>query len=320
MILVEVRMTSALIGALLGDAIGAPIEFYYNKEITEQDITHCLELKGQGIFKLGEGQITDDGEMTLSLIRSLYTCKDLDNHSVVATTILEGYSDWLKSGPFDKGNTCSMAIISYCRYSFPKCLNFLNKESQANGALMRATAIPVFCIKNQLSLNKALELSIIDSQITHPHEVCKDTALIYTYSLYHLLKGTSPDDTLNRTTKFVDKHINSIVKTWYCESISIETLDFRKNIGHVKWAFIAAYYFLRNTNFTYIQAMEIVLKKGGDTDTNCCIVGGMVACYQPIPEYMINKLLQFDCTQQGNKRPIDYSVKSTFLELCFLTN
>lgn len=313
-------MTSALIGALLGDSIGAPIEFYRSKEITKQDIKNCLDLKGGGIFNLGEAQITDDGEMTLSLLQSLYKCTDLNNDTTVATTILEGYSEWLKSNPFDKGHTCSLAIISYCRYSFPKCLDFLNKESQANGSLMRASAIPVFCIKNKLSLNKALNLSLIDSQITHPNEVCKDTALIYTYSMYLLLKGNSPSVVLTKTTEFVYNYIESIVKTWYHESTNVENLNFKKNGGHVKWAFMATYYFLRNPHITYIEAMAYVLQKGGDTDTNCCIVGGLVACYQPVPQNMIDKLLNFDSSKGGIKRPIEYNVKATLNKLHLLTS
>lgn len=36
---------------------------------------------------------------------------------------------------------------------------------------------------------------------------------------------------------------------------------------------------------------------GGDTDTNCCIVGGLLATIQPVPQDMKDKLLKFDCSK-----------------------
>lgn len=61
-------------GNLLGDALGAPHEFHYNKRIR---YTGCLEhrIHSQGAY-VGHrhstiGQITDDGEITLTLLRSL---------------------------------------------------------------------------------------------------------------------------------------------------------------------------------------------------------------------------------------------------------
>ena len=39
--------------------------------------------------------------------------------------------------------------------------------------------------------------------------------------------------------------------------------------------------------------------KGGDTDTNCAIVGAMMGALhgtQGIPSYMIDPMLAFDCT------------------------
>jgi hypothetical protein len=51
--------------------------------------------------------------------------------------------------------------------------------------------------------------------------------------------------------------------------------------------------------------------KGGDTDTNAAIVGGIVGAYQKIPEYMLRPVLDFDCTIDGRHhiRPAEYSVK-----------
>ena len=49
----------------------------------------------------------------------------------------------------------------------------------------------------------------------------------------------------------------------------------------------------------YYDIMRQMIREGGDTDTNCCIVGGMIGALlglKNIPAYMVNKVLNFDCT------------------------
>ena len=48
-----------------------------------------------------------------------------------------------------------------------------------------------------------------------------------------------------------------------------------KHIGHLKIAFMWAFYYLKN-DYKYDQAIKDILMKGGDTDTNAAIVGGLL--------------------------------------------
>ena len=46
------------------------------------------------------------------------------------------------------------------------------------------------------------------------------------------------------------------------------------------------------------NAIRETIGQGGDTDTNACIVGGMIGAYlgiQKLPEDMVSKVLNFDC-------------------------
>lgn len=52
--------------------------------------------------------------------------------------------------------------------------------------------------------------------------------------------------------------------------------------------------------------MKESVQLGGDTDTNGCIVGGMIGALvgvNCIEEHMLRTLLTFDCVTQGRKRP-----------------
>jgi len=69
-------------------------------------------------------------------------------------------------------------------------------------------------------------------------------------------------------------------------------------MGFVKHAFVLAFLFLIRTDLTdeelYDEAMLQVVSLGGDTDTNCCIVGGLIGAYlglKLIPEEKVKKVL-----------------------------
>ena len=50
----------------------------------------------------------------------------------------------------------------------------------------------------------------------------------------------------------------------------------------------------------YYESISQVIQEGGDTDTNACIAGGMLGALlgiKGIPEYMVQKVVTFDCTK-----------------------
>ncbi len=75
--------------------------------------------------------------------------------------------------------------------------------------------------------------------------------------------------------------------------------------GH---AFILSFYYLlrydkKNVSDSefYFNAIRETIRLGGDTDTNACIVGGMIGAligYHQIPQHMIEKIINFDCTSK----------------------
>ena len=57
-------------GAFVGDAAGAVLEFY-NQRITQQDVEWALKMNGGGENEMGPGQITDDSEMAMCIMHGL---------------------------------------------------------------------------------------------------------------------------------------------------------------------------------------------------------------------------------------------------------
>lgn len=92
-------------------------------------------------------------------------------------------------------------------------------------------------------------------------------------------------------------------------------------MGFCQRAFVLSFYFLLkyndilnqkgDTNNFYFNALKETVRQGGDTDTNAAIVGSMVGALvgiKQIPEYMVRKTLDFDCTKEGRIRPEYLSV------------
>jgi ADP-ribosylglycohydrolase len=238
---------------------------------------------------------------------------------------MTGYKDWYESCPFDMGRTCSLAFETF--YDFFKgqhihtlqdckdTIKKVNDGSEANGALMRATAIATWIAnKPGADIKMGVECAKEDARLSHPNIVCQEVNAIYVFAIINLLQGRTPNETLQLLDTFIDMEITSEkVKYWYFqESLDVSNMDATRQIGHVRWGFVMALYFLRNPDIGFEEAIKITLMKGGDTDTNAAIVGGMVGAYHNIPDYMLNPVLEFDCTIEGRRhhmRPAEYSVK-----------
>lgn len=93
-------------GALLGDAIGATLEFYF-KAIGKREVNKAFELPGGGAHNVGPEQITDDGELTMCLLHAL----SRGEGSLDIKEVVKFYAKWIKSKPFDIGATTRASLF-----------------------------------------------------------------------------------------------------------------------------------------------------------------------------------------------------------------
>lgn len=311
----------AIWGALVGDACGATLEFC--DEISEEMVVRAMTLPGGGNLRVGRGQITDDGELTLALWSALRGRETF--HGFPLEAVGRAYAAWYLSFPFDIGRTCSLAFDALSEWinedteiTDVLCnIEDMSRRSEANGALMRVTPIATWWASRPLRMDgevcveetakMAAAAAEQDARLSHPGIVTRDVNAMYTYAVTLLLLGCSPMETVDRVDAMVHKRCNT-VRQWVEESKK-ERSDARVLIGHVRHAFVAALWFLRRPTITYEEAICMVLQQGGDTDTNAAIVGGLVACYMPIPEAMKEAVAGFDCCVAGRQRPTEYGVK-----------
>lgn len=291
----------AIAGALVGDAAGATLEFYQSGKITDSVARKAMRMPGGGSLGVGPGQITDDGELTLALASALAKGEYVEDE------VAKAYSAWHKSEPFDMGHTTSRAFgFAKTAAEMRSNAQKYNMLSEANGQLMRCTPIPVFLHGKQYF--EIAEIARSDALLSHPSKVCQDCAALYSVVIAFLINNPFDVEVAIKMAENFNG-ISPMVKDWLESSSKPlkDLADCRINAGHVKHAFTLAFHFLRKRS-SYEDAIRETLKLGGDTDTNACIVGGMIGALHglhAIPDHMTGPVFEFD--------PVTYDIKKTLI-------
>lgn len=310
----------ALLGALSGDASGATLEFL-GRRPSPEEVTTALSMVGGGVWGTAPGQVTDDGELTMALAQALVGTERYDRRRVA-----ENYRRWYLSRPFDIGRATSNAL-GVGEPGNPELADVLagaarhlNSESQANGSLMRASALGVWSAR--VDVEEASLAARSDAALTHPHPVCGWAGAAYVVAIRYLVLHPGDAEGAMATAVEVLRAPEAIdVLEWIGAARRGDLPSCHPNAGHVRIAFIHAFHHL-NARTPYLSALRSTLSLGGDTDTNACIVGGLVGALhgaRGIPEPMLRAVLECD-TSLGRPRPGWLSTRSAEMLASRLTD
>ena len=296
----------AILGALIGDAAGATLEFIGHKP-SAAEVDHAMTLPGGGCWGVAPGQVTDDGEMALAL------CQALTGHKTFpADQVALNYVRWYQSPPFDIGGTTHNALRNHRTDTHSLASAMLmqaaakNMASKANGSLMRASPLGVWAAK--VTMQEAVEAARLDAQLTHPNLTCQWAAAAYALAIRHLMfhpgQGDGAFEVAHDAVRGQTDEGAQEVLSWLEDARSGKLPDFHPQAGFVRIGFTHAFsHLLRQT--PYKAALKETLEGGGDTDTNACIVGGLLGAlhgYSNLPEQMVRQVLNCN-TRQGRARP-----------------
>ena len=192
-------------------------------------------------------------------------------------------------------------------------------QSESNGALRRLIPVAIWC--RNLSESEIIKYIYSECELTHYNPKWKIINLAYSLMVKYIFENETREQTnakmrdfifdeknydaifesSNMIKNFITTEIRDDILKWFelIESNSLNKID-RKNIGHVKIAFIFSLdIFLKNKN--YEDSIKMMLRFGGDTDTNSAILGGLVCSFEreeKIPKDFIKKLLDCDPSQK----------------------
>ena len=134
-----------MLGAFVGDSIGSLLEFATGEQSAEK-VQTALSMPGGGLFGVSAGQVTDDSELAMCLIRGLLAGHgklDLHYHCIY-------YGHWYQYGPFDIGQTTENGL-KHCSTSNPQphisqaaAKTGPGEGSLSNGSMMKITPMAVW--------------------------------------------------------------------------------------------------------------------------------------------------------------------------------
>lgn len=147
---VKDKIKGAVYGFIIGDAMGATVEFMTEGEIGMR-YGQLRTIKGGGWLNLKPGEVTDDTQMTLCVMDALMKSTDPSDFGKYC---VENFIDWFDSKPKDVGGACARAI----KGMKAGIIGNTDEEARGNGALMRAMPC---------ALIMRTDLNVIQSNLTH---------------------------------------------------------------------------------------------------------------------------------------------------------
>lgn len=274
--MVQDKSIGTLLGAAVGDALGAPVEFMTAQEISEKYGT-VKEMRGGGAYNWQCGECTDDTSMMLCSAESLVECGRYNPKDIAKRLVV-----WYKTSPKDIGSTTKKALSR-----LSEGVSFIDsgvKEKPTNGSIMRCAPLSLMYSHQEDALVGA---SMEVSAITHSHIESKLSCVFINAMIARLLSGadkkTAYDDAVRRTREidsdFVKKYLRSCYKPDPRKGLAVNTLLLATG------SFMAA----RSFEEAVVKAVNL----GGDADTTGAVTGALAGAYfghSSIPERWSSKL------------------------------
>lgn len=260
----------ALLGAAIGDALGATVEFMTSQEIRARYGVHD-KMRGGGWLYLKPGQITDDTEMSLCIARAVAEAGGWNVRRVA-----ENFAHWLRTGPVDVGATCAQGIRRFM-HSDELCVR-PSKWHAGNGALMRMAPVAVASAGDD---ERLVLWALEQAHLTHNHPL-SDAACVAVGRMVHAgLLGHSLWELRVIADALVSRHPEIRYRP-YGGNSSGYVADTLATVFH---------HFFSTASFE--ACLTGVVNQGGDTDTNGCVAGMIAGAYYgegALPERWLKKL------------------------------
>ncbi|WP_042349323.1 ADP-ribosylglycohydrolase family protein [Bacillus massiliigorillae] len=272
------QLKSSLLGFVIGDAMGVPVEFVSREELRENIVT---TMQGYGSHELEAGTWSDDTSMTLATMKSI-----VDQRAIDYKAIMNNFASWANYGEFttdgkvfDMGITCRNAILNFERTKCnPIDAGLSDIFNNGNGSLMRMLPIALYSYYKHLNSEEVINVVNNTSSLTHGHEISRLGCYLYVKYVMFLLDYHSKECAYQ---KLMELELSSYSKeTINCYSRVLDgtlqslTLDEIESTGYVVHTLEASLWVVLHTS-SFNQAIIDAVNLGNDTDTIGAITGSL---------------------------------------------
>jgi len=281
-----------VMGVVVGDALGCPVQFESRREVAGHPVTG---MRGYGTFNLPEGSWTDDSSLTLALLESIGRLGRID-----LDDIMENFMKWLYDGGFtpygysyDVGRGTMQAIGRYKRNRKAKKCGGEEEWNNGNGSLMRILPACIYGSKKlrggESSERDAVLTVHAIGGLTHAHIRSNIACGLYFFMADQVLNAEGSlrerlQAGLTRGFEFYEAFLaDKDDLRLYDRLRDLETFatvpaDRIKSSGYVVDTLEAAVWSLITTD-SFERALLKAVNLGDDTDTVGAVTGGLAGLY-----------------------------------------
>lgn len=260
------RAVGAMLGMAVGDALGAGYEFG-----PAMPATSPVEMIGGGPFNWAPGEWTDDTSMAYPLLEELAAGGDLREPASMDRVVAR-WSGWEATSK-DVGNQIRAVFGLAGPHPTADALRTAaaaftagNPRAAGNGSLMRTAPIAIGYVHDYAAMGEATRAI---SGLTHPDEDATEACVIWNRLIVEaILSGEL------RPKQVLSGFGGTVWKDRFAEAEAKMPIDFPNN-GWVVHALQAAWSAITHTD-SYVDAVKLIIRAGGDTDTVAAIAGGLL--------------------------------------------
>lgn len=272
------RLQGLIIGGALGDALGAPHEFRYQKDKYSGKLEYRARMYNRfvGEIYFDVGQVTDDTEMHMCIINRL-----VEDKKYVLENVIKEYLEWANANTYCLGRNTRQLLKGVKtlkgykkRYENKFSDEEIKKSTLGNGALMRCGIFGYMLYKDKGTKKYVKD----DCNITNPNVVSLDCNVVLTKIIELCFRDKNKKYIKKYLLKNIEKY-DKRVQEYVMYGLDGEIIDINnKSKGLCLYGMYCAIYSLMNFD-NYKDGIDYVINKKGDTDTNACISGYVLGSY-----------------------------------------
>ncbi|MCL3994632.1 ADP-ribosylglycohydrolase family protein [Streptomyces lavenduligriseus] len=264
------RVIATVVGAAVGDALGAPFEFgppgAFSARFPEPGCGG--EMCGGGGWDPGEA--TDDTQMAVLVAESLLRQGGLD-----LPDIFTRFQRWAAADPKDIGLQTEDVLTNGMPWDLAAALHFqVNRRAAGNGSLMRASTSAVYFAR--AGRTATMDAARRIAALTHGDRAAWEGTAIFHELVRLALEGADPLAALPGVLAAVHpdhrrRYGAVLAADWHPERATEFNGAVWPCLGTAVWAL--------RTTATFEDAVRAAADVGGDTDTVAAVTGGLAGAY-----------------------------------------
>lgn len=276
------RMLGCLIGSVVGDALGVPVEFRGRDELAMDPVTGP---RGFGTYNQPPGTWSDDSSLLLA------TADSLAQLGYDPADMMRRFSLWLKGkaytphgSVFDVGIATRSAIGRHVQGMPPDQWGGRAEQDNGNGSLMRIAPLSLYV--HRLAPEEVVRCSVEVSGLTHAHPRSQVCCAYFSLLLRGVLAGQPLREAMRQASELVAPFVPEAEREVLARILDGSIVDASaasvRGSGYVVHCLEASLWCAAREE-SYREAVLAAINLGEDTDTTGAVTGALTGAMYGLP-------------------------------------